>query len=253
MNSGQRYLGMTLAQIGILAALALVACVVIGILVTLMLNIFPGTQQAEPTYTLQPSPTAIVAPTAWPTVTPIPNWQVYSFANSQAKIWLPESYIGGEPATSSDMLKENLRTIYNDEAFSRDIEGLLAIPEIDFFAFDTEFVDSARFMYVGTEALNPDLDLSMDYYLNRMMDNFTGASDRVVERQIEQLEHYQAGKLVIESKVPVGDTEKFVSMAIYLVRVDDTMWFITFRTGREEFKEQQQTIETSANSFWVQP
>jgi len=35
--------------------------------------------------------------------------------------------------------------------------------------------------------------------------------------------------------------------------VDDTMWFITFRTGREEFKEYQQSIEVSVNSFWIQP
>ena len=198
---------MTFTQISILAALALVACVVIGILGTLMLNLFPGTQQAEPTYTLQPGPTPVLTATAWPTITPIPDWQEYSFTEGRTRIWLPASYIGGEPATSSDMIRENLKTIFDDEDFSRDIEGLLAIPEIDFFAFDAEFVDSARFMYVGTEALNPDLDLSMDYYLNRRMDIFTGASDRVVERQIAQLDHFEAGKLVIESKVPVGDAD----------------------------------------------
>jgi hypothetical protein len=108
-------------------------------------------------------------------------------------------------------------------------------------------------MYVGTEALDPDLSLSMDYYLNRMMDNFTGVNERVVERQIARLDHYQAGRLVVESKVPAGDTEKFVTTVIYMVRVNDTMWFTTFRTGREEYKDYQQIIQTSANSFWVQP
>jgi len=242
-----------MVQIGILAALALVACIVMGILGALILNIRPGLQQAEPTYTLQPSLTPVFTSTTWPTVTPIPNWQEYSFSGGKARIWLPASYIGGEPSTSSEMIKENLRTTFNDESFTNDIEGLLAIPEIAFFAFDTEFVDSVRFMYVGTEALNPDLDLSMDYYLNRMMDNFTDSNDRVIERQISQLDHYQAGKLVVESKVPTEDAEKFVSMVVYMVQLDDMMWSITFRTGREEFKEQQQTFETSANSFWVQP
>jgi hypothetical protein len=253
MGTGQRYFGMTLVQIGMLAGLALVACIAIGVLVTLMLNPVPFSQQTEATYTLQPSPTSVVTSTPWPTVTPIPNWQEYSFADGRARIWLPASYIGGEPATSSEMIKENLRTAFEDEAFVSDIEGLLAIPEIDFFAFDTEFVDSARFMYVGTEALDPDLSLSMDYYLNRMMDNFTGVNERVVERQIARLDHYQAGRLVVESKVPAGDTEKFVTTVIYMVRVNDTMWFTTFRTGREEYKDYQQIIQTSANSFWVQP
>ena len=252
MKTGQRYFGMTLAQIGILAGLALVACVVIGMLGTMMLNFTANTQQVEPIYTLQPSPMPDVMSTAWPTITPIPDWQEFLFAEGQARIWLPASYIGGDPSTSSEMIKENLRNTFNDEAFASDIEGLLATPEIGFFAFDTEFVDSARFMYVGTEALNPDLTLSMDYYLNRMMDNFTNPNDRVVERQIAQLDQYQAGKLVVESKVPAEDVEKFVTMVIYMVQADDTMWFITFRTGREEFRDYQQTIETSANSFWVQ-
>jgi hypothetical protein len=252
MKTGQRYFGMTVTQIGILAVLALVACVVIGILGTMMLNFTPNAQQAEPTYTLQPSPTPIAMSTPWPTVTPIPDWQEYSFAEGQARIWLPASYIGGIPATSSEMIMEKLRATFTDEAFATDIQGLLAIPEIGFFAFDTEFVDSARFMYVGTEALNPDLALSMDHYLNRMMDNFTDPNDRVVERQIAQLDYYPAGRLVVESKVPAGDVEKFVTMVIYMVQVDDTMWFITFRTGREEFKDYQQIIETSVNSFWVQ-
>ena len=147
---------------------------------------------------------------------------------------------------------EKLKTTFNDEAFANDIQGMIAIPEIVFFAFDTEFTTSARFMHIGKEALDPDTDLSMDYYLNRMMDNFTGANDRVVERQIVQLDHYPAGKLVIESKVPAGEIETFVTMAIYMIKVDDTMWFITFRTGREEYIDYKEIIETSTNSFWVQ-
>ena len=253
MNTGKRFFGMTLAQIGILAALALVACVVIGILGTMMLNLVPNRQQVEPTYTLQPSPTAVVTSTAWPTVTPVPNWQEYSFAEGQARIWLPASYAGGDTATSSTAIMERLRATFDDEAFANDIQGLIAIPEIVFFAFDTEFTNSAKFMHVGREPLDPDLALSMDSYLNRMMDNFTDTSDRVVERQIAQLDHYQAGKLAVESKVPAGEVETFVTTAIYMVQVDDTMWFITFRTGRDEYVSQQPVIEASVNSFWVQP
>lgn len=253
MGNRKKYFGMTLAQIGILSALALVACIVFGILGTLMLDLVPGTRQVEPTSTLQPSPTSIVTSTVWPTVTPIPNWNEYSFLGNQARIWLPASYWGGDTATSSGAIMEGFKTTFKDEAFTMDVEGLLAIPEIAFFAFDTESTTSARIAYVGSEPLNPDLDLSMDFYLNRMMDNFSDASDRVVERQIIQLDHYQTGKLVVESKVPTGDSESFITIVIYMVQVDDTMWSITFRTGREEYKDYQDIIETSANSFWVQP
>jgi hypothetical protein len=256
MKSGQRYFGMTLAQIGILTALALAACVVIGILGTMMLRRGPFTQQVEPTYTLQPSPIVILSPTPWPTITPIPDWQEYSFAEDQAGIWLPTRFIGGETATSSETIMERLRATFTDETFAddiNDVQGLLAIPEIVFFVFDPEFTDSVRLMYVGKEALNSDLDLSMDYHLNRMMETFTSANDRVVERQIAELDYYSAGKLVVESKVPAEDVETFLTTVIYMIQVDDTMWRITFRTGREEFKDYQQTIEASVNSFWVQP
>jgi len=252
MNSGQRYFGMTLAQIGILAALALVACVVIGILGSMMLNLAPNTE-AEPTYTLQPSPTAVLTSTPWPTVTPIPNWQEYSFSEGQARIWLPASYTGGDTVTSSDAIMEKLRATFDDEAFANDIQGLIEIPEVGFFAFDAGSTSLIRFMYIGSETLNPDVALSMDYYLNRMMDDFTGANDRVVERQIAQLDHHQAGKLVVESRIPAGDVDFFVTVAAYMIKVENTMWFITFRTGRDEYVNQQPVMEASVNSFWVQP
>jgi hypothetical protein len=92
----------------------------------------------------------------------------------------------------------------------------------------------------------------MDDYLNQMMDDFADGNDRVTGRQIVQLDHYPAGKLVVESKVPVGGAETYVTMAIYMIEADDTMWLIRFRTGREEFSDYQQTIETSAGSFWVE-
>jgi hypothetical protein len=254
MNTGKRYFGMTLAQIGILVALAIVACVVIGILGMMMLNSSPFTQQqVEPTYTLQPSPAVVLSPTPWPTITPIPDWQEYSISEGQARIWLPARYIGGETATSTDMIMERLRATFNNETFANDIQVLLAIPEVIFFAFDTEFENSARFMYIGKEALDPDLVYSMNYYLNSLMDSFTGANDRVVGRQIEELDYYKAGNLVVESKIPAEGAEVFITTTIYLIQVNDTMWSITFRTGREEFSDYQEIIETSVKSFWVQP
>jgi hypothetical protein len=161
--------------------------------------------------------------------------------------------VGGDTKTSSDAIMERLRATFEDDVFASDIQGLIAIPEIAFFAFDTEFDNSARFMHVGKEPLDPDLALSMDDYLNRMMDNFAGGNDRVVERQIAQLDYYSAGKLVVESKVPAGEVEIFVTMVVYMIEIDDTMWFITFRTGRDEYVSQQPVIEASVNSFWVQP
>jgi len=252
MKTKQRHFGMTLAQIGILAALALVACIVVGILGTMLLNFAPTTQQVEPTYTLQPSPTVVFSPTPWPTITPIPDWQEYSFADNQARIWLPASYIGGDTITSSAAIMEKLRATFDDEAFANDIQGLMATPEVSFFAFDTEFTSVVRFMFVGKEALSPDLVVTLDDYLNIVVDNSTNGSSRVVERQVTQQDYYQVGKLVVESKIPAEDVEVYVTLATYVIQVDNTMWLITFRTGREEFGSYRQIIESIANSFWIE-
>lgn len=252
MNTEKRYFGMTFAQISILAVLAIFACIIIGILGVLISNFTPNKQPAQQAYTLVPSQTPDVTTTPWPTITPIPDWLVHSFAAGQAQIWLPSSYFGGDTSISSEEIIEELRATVDDEAFINEIQGLISIPEITFFAFDADFVDSTRFMHIGSEPLNPDLPLTMNDYLNRMMDNFTDGNDRVVERQVVQLDYYPAGKLVVESKVPAGDLETFVSMAIYMVKVDNTMWFITFRTGRQEYKDYQPIIEAAVNSFWIQ-
>lgn len=252
MNTGKRYFGMTLAQIGILAALALVACIVIGILGTMMLNFTPAAQSVEPTYTLQPSPTPVMPSTPWPTVTPIPDWQEYSFVEGQARIWLPASYIGGDTVTSSGTIMEKLKATFDDEAFANDIQGLMATPEVSFFAFDTEFTSAVRFMFIGKETLSPDVVITLDRYLNNMVDNSVDGSDRLVERQVIQGDYYPVGKLVVESKVPAEDAEVYVTVATYVIQVDNTMWLITFRTGREEFGGYRPTIESIANSFWIQ-
>ena len=186
------------------------------------------------------------------TITAIPNWNEFRFADDQASIWLPASYSGGNTTTSSDAIIQKLRSATRDEAFINDIQELIALPEIKFFAFDTNFDDGSKSMYVGNEVLTAGSTLTMDEYLNRMMNNFTGG-ERVVERQIVDMDRFPAGKLVVETKVPAGEVETFVSMAIYTVRSGDTMWFITFRTGRDQFKDYQTTFEDSVNSFWAQP
>ena len=250
----QRYFGMTMGQLIILAVLGFMACVLAGIAGSMALTMTSNPRQvAQPTYTLAPTQAPAPTSTAVPTITAIPDWNAFNFAEYRAIVWLPASYSGGDTTTSSETILQNLRAATEDEAFINDIQGLIALPEIKFFAFDTDLTNGTRFMYVGNEALDPDLFITMDDYLNRTMDNLIGGSERVVERQIVQLDRYPAGKLVIENKVPAGEGEAFVTMAVYLVRAGNTMWFINYRTGKSEYKGYQPIVEDSVNSFWAQP
>jgi hypothetical protein len=251
MTNGQRLFGMTTAQIGILVVLAFVACIAIGLLGFMLLSSVPQAPQIIPTYTLQPSPTTVVTSTAWPTVTPIPGWQEYGFAEDQARIWLPASYIGGDTVASPGSIMEKLKATVDDEDFVNDIQELIASPDIFFFAFDTEFTSVIRFMYAGKETLSPDLVITIDDYLNHMMDIAADGSSRVIERQVTQLDYFPVGKLVVENRVAAGDVDVYVTMSVYVIQVDNTMWFISYRIGRDEFASYRSIMEASANSFWI--
>jgi hypothetical protein len=243
---------MTFAQIGILAALAFVACIIMGFLGMMLLGSAPATPQVQPTYTLQPTPTTVVTSTPWPTITPIPNWQEYTFADGQARIWLPANYVGGDSVTSGSAIMEQVKAASNEEAFINGVQELIASPEVSFFAFDTDESTSViRIMFVSRETLSPDLVLTIDDYLNHMVDDAVAEGGRVVERQVTQLDSYPAGVLVTEIRISAGDIEVYVTVTMYVIQVDNTMWFMTFRTGREEFGNYRPTIEASANSFWI--
>jgi hypothetical protein len=254
MDAKKSLFGMTLPQVIVLAVLALVACTVIGILGIMIVNSTPATtvQPIQPTYTLQPSPMPTATTTPWPTVTPIQNWQPYSFSSGQAHIWLPNSYLGGDTQTSSTEIMTNLRATLDDEEFAASVQNLVENPDVIFFALDTDLTDVIKFVYVGQEALNPDVSLSMDAYLNQALDNIDTGTGRLIERQIIQFDSFPTGKLVFESKVPAGDVEVFVSIAVYTIRVDNTMWFITFRTGRQDYLGYKETMDAIVQSFWVQ-
>lgn len=251
---GQKTLGMTSGQWIVLVVLGMAACILIGIAGVMLLRVRAGAVQVvAPTGTPAPSRTPLPTPTAVSTVTPIPGWTAYTFAQGQASLWLPAGYNGGDPSTATETIMANLRSATQDQAFLDDVRDLIALPDIKFFAFDPDFDTGIRIVYVGAEAMDPGADVNMDEALNQLMSNFTGASDRVVERQVVQLERFPAGKLVVDSKVPAGDGEALTSLAVYAVQSGEWMWYLSFRTGREEFKGYQPTIEASVNSFWAHP
>ena len=253
MNIKKKYFGMTLSQIGILAVMAIFGCIVIGILGSMISSGATDLQLAQQVNTLTPSPVPTATSTSWVAVTPIPNWQQFSFASGKAQIWLPNSYMGGDTLTSAEEIMVTVRATIDDEVFADIIQNSILSPDVTFLALDTNLTNVViKFIYIRSQPINPDLQLTMDDYLNQLMNEYSGGTERMVERKITQLDNFSAGKLVLDSKVLVEDIDALVSIAIYMVRVENTMWFITFRTGREEYLSYQPTIEAILNSFWIE-
>lgn len=251
MNIQKRYFGMTQAQIGILVGLALVSCVVIGIFGKMISDTNAAVEPASRMYTPSPTPLPTASPTPWPESNPISGWQVHTFASPQAQIWLPKSYIGSDTTTITVDELEKVKITIDDVFLNEDLYRISS-PEVAFFAFDTASSEVLRNVYVRRESLDPASLLSMNDHLNMLMADLSSDSDRVVERQIKQMENFPAGTLVLESKVLQDDVEAFVSTSVHMIRVEDTMWTIVLRSGRGEYSDYKTTIEDIVNSFWVQ-
>jgi hypothetical protein len=211
---------------------------------------------APPTYTIQPTEVPTPTSTPKPTLTPMVGWNSFSFDQDKAEIRLPESYQGGDTIEYFDIVMLTLETYVDDAIYINWVKNRINENEIVFYGFDTQ--NQAKVLtidvFIFKEKISPDLILTMDEYLNFVMENLSAGGNRVVDRQIVQLHHYEAGRLFVDVEFEVGtDLTVRGRQAIYSIWQDDVMWSILFRTSKEDFKDYQQVIEDSVNTFLIQP
>jgi hypothetical protein len=254
------FFGLSPVEIGILVVLILVICGLAVFIGKSFLDALRAANAVEdqlpPTLTLAPSPTPKITSTPWPAAEPIPDWGKFEFAGSKASLWLPNSYQGGDPIAYPEIVMMTVEVFSSDQAFNQSVEEMISNnPALTFFAFDTTATESARIVFVIPEPADPDPTLTMDDYLDALMETARKDGMRLVGRDIIALDHFEAGQLAMEFRVPTGPENQYanVRMVVYLVQVDDTIWSIAYRTGREEFDDFLPVIETSINSFHVQP
>ena len=110
MTQDRKYLGMTVRQLGILAGLVVLACLIFGVTGSLALRrglgLFSRAPQSTPV--IQPSATSVILPTITPTetVTPIPYEQLIPFGWTQhqtqlMEIWMPPDFKDAAPGVVS--------------------------------------------------------------------------------------------------------------------------------------------------------
>ena len=259
-QSKKEYFGMSPVEIGILVILLIVICIIGGFVVMVILGSSPAVSSEpaavhQPTYTLAPSIPPSITPPPRITPTPMPGWARFEFADGKAEIWLPESYQGGDTVASQDIVILTLETYIGDDYFIESVKPLITSPEVLFFAFDTESDGAIRFVYVVAEQLSPDIIITMDDYLNVLSDYATAEGTRIVGRDIISLDHYSdVGVLTVENEVPDRTgVYYYITLSTHAIRIDNTIWAISFRTGRNEFLEYSSTIDTSLRTFYVNP
>ena len=254
--------GMSLIEIAILGFLFLVILIFGGFVGLKILANFGNTNSdavavavVQPTHTLIPSSTPPPTQGAISTSTPIPGWNQFNFADEMAKISLPSSYQGGDPVAYPEIAIMTLETYSMDKAFIKYAQGIISNPETAFFAFDPKDTNITRFMYVHREEIPPNIDFTMDGYLNLGEDSLADSDIQVVDRYIRSLDYYpEAGVLIFEKQIPIENGVYFyLTFSSYSIRINNEVWNIIFQTGRDDFKEYGPIIDNSVRSFYVQP
>jgi len=246
------FMGMSPVELAILIVLLIASLVIGGFFAKTVLD--NSSKQANrqtsiliPTHTPSPEPTLPTTPT------PIPGFNRFNFASPPGEIWLPEGYEGGDTITYPDIVLLTTEIFTEDQDFIDDVKNLIAIPEVVFFAFDSNSTGVIRFVYIMGEPLNPDLNITLESYMNALADSAKADGAKVIGRTISQVKQYQTGRTVIENKVPAGNLEAFIHLTIYSIRLENTMWNIAFRTGVDEFNNYLPVMEDIVSTFTLHP
>ena len=185
------------------------------------------------------------AATSQPTATPIPGWE--KFEGSGAELWLPESFEGGDLGKDVEVIAENLRRFAPDsEQIAQMIEQNPSMYII--WAFDTDIGDTGLLTNVTVATEKVLSAMTLDVYLDAVLKQFPDWL-QVVERDIITLGDQQAGRLVVEFALAGVEVKE----VMYAVKLDNSMWVITYATGAEEFEERLPVFEQSALTFKAQP
>jgi hypothetical protein len=230
MNQNRKYLGMTMAQIGILAGLAgfalLLFCIV-GWLV--MRRGFGGNQVIPPTPSAQPTVTLIVNATATstPAPTPVPYETLIPTGWTQYQTPLYELWmLPGYKSASPDIL----------------LTGLGNSPVLDLSLSGTYTPKSANKVYI-TVSYEPLTD-TFDKFLN---DRLTALGPLVSGRSSVTLNGVPATRLVFSGRKGNNNTD--INELTYVVLDGSTVWYIQYTAEITDFYSLLADFEASAKTF----
>lgn len=232
MDEEQKYFGMTRMQIGILAGLAGVLILIVGVGAFLVFrNVTPSLSAPQPTSTPLPTVTsvAVTPPTVTPTLAPtaIPYEQLIpagwkQFKTPLVEIWLPSNFKLGDK-----------------KALNQTVQ--LATNEL----FITEIPSK-------TSAYNMLVSVSYDLLSGGSLDEFLQnkisqlpAEIRVTDRRTVYVNTIEARRLMIEARVNNID----INDMVYVFLDGNTVWYVEYVAQITKFFENLPIFEQSVKTF----
>ena len=233
MQQNRKFFGLSLSQLGILAGLAGVACLLFGLVGWFALRGKAGFLGRSPQNTpvIRATSTMIVIPTLTPTQTPtpapyemlIPNgWE--QFKTELVEIWLPSSFKPGDPKLLSDWTK-------------------LAVPEL---IMTGSTAKSSLYQMLVTVSYEPLTTNSLDAFLDSKVAKFP-TEVRVAERRKVSVNSTDAVRFVFETRSNNID----IDVLAYVFLDGSTVWYVEYGAQINEFYEMLPTFEDSIKTFRI--
>jgi hypothetical protein len=234
MTQNRNYFGMTRTQIGILAGLAGIACLLFGLAGWFVFrgNLNPFASEKKKKTNTQSTPTPFMMPTLALTGTPtavpydllIPDGWV-QFKTGLVEIWLPAEFKQADPGTFLD---------------SPD----LAMPEL----FMREATSSSSLyqmlVMISYEPLTAD---SLDVYLDTEIAKLP-SSIRVAEKRKVLVNSTEVTRFVFETRT---QNQIDVNDMAYVFLDGSTVWYVEYVAQINEFYEKLSTFEQSVKTFRI--
>jgi len=227
MKENKKYFGMTTAQIGVIAGLAVAACILFAITGWLVLGgslKLPFSRSPESTPTPKMTPTLFVLPTITPTVTstPVPYEQLIpngwkQFKTELVEIWLPPSF-------------KNVDRQPNEE-----------------LALQGTASKNSLYKLSATVSFEPLTGGSLDAHLDAGLLKLDSQISRLTERRKVSLNSTDAVRMTFEARVDTID----VNQLTYAIQDGSTVWFVYYTAQINEFYEMLPLFEQSAKTFRV--
>jgi hypothetical protein len=232
MNESQRYFGMTRLQVGILAGLAGLLCLVLAVGGWFVLRnssagfTSPSTRTPEPTVTSA----ALVTPTVVPTMTPTPipyeqlipsGWKQYKTA--LVEIWLPANF------------KLAGKTVEKPTG--------LAVSELLITEIPNKYSIYNMVVGVSYDLMVGD---SLEAYLDGKLVELPQTS-HVANRRTVFVNSVEARRIVIETRVDNVDDNEL----IYVFLDGNTVWYVEYGAQIAKYFDNLPVFEQSIKTFRI--
>lgn len=230
MTEDRKYFGMSVKQLGILAGLAVVACLLLAVTGRLVLRGGQFTRSPEATLTPQPTATRVILPTFTPTETqtPVPYEQLipYGWTRHQTQlieIWLPPVF---------------------ETAGTREVSGVAG----DAVYLNLALVSSSNLSgYPASVSVShePLTEKNLDKFLKAKLSNIP-PDVNMVENEKVSINAVKAVRLMFESKT---ENNLDVNDLLFVFLDGDTVWYVKYSAEIKEFYELLPYFEESIKTF----